>query len=58
MRAIAREISVLTDLPTVLDRVNNLTAAALRCDFSTTLLIDARACRTRSSGPTRAISLG
>jgi hypothetical protein len=40
--AIAREISVLTDLPTVLDRVNSLTATALRCDFSTTLLIDAR----------------
>jgi protein-histidine pros-kinase len=38
--AIAREISVLSDLPTALDRVNSLTATALRCDFSTTLLID------------------
>ena len=40
--AIAREISVLSDLPTALDRVNTLTATALRCDFSTTLLIDAQ----------------
>ncbi len=40
--AIAREISVLSHLPTVLDRVNSLTATALRCDFSTTLLIDPR----------------
>ena len=40
LTAIAREISVLTDLPTALDRVNNLTAAALGCDFSITYLID------------------
>ena len=40
--AIAREISVLSDLPTALDRINSLTATALRCDFSTTLLIDAQ----------------
>ncbi|MBX3027883.1 PAS domain S-box protein [bacterium] len=38
--AIAREISVLSDLPTALDRINSLTATALQCDFSTTLLID------------------
>jgi PAS domain S-box-containing protein len=38
--AIAREISVLSDLPTALDRINSLTATALHCDFSTTLLID------------------
>jgi PAS domain S-box-containing protein len=38
--AIAREISVLSDLSTVLDRINSLTATALQCDFSTTLLID------------------
>src|SRR5512143_98734 len=38
--AIAREISVLSDLPTALDRINSLTTTALHCDFSTTLLID------------------
>ena len=38
--AIAREISVLSDLPTALDRVNSLTATALHSDFSTTLLVD------------------
>jgi len=38
--AIAREISVLTDLHTTLDRVNSLSAAALECDFSNTYLID------------------
>ncbi len=40
LTAIAREISVLTDLPTALDRVNDLTAAALACDLSVTYLID------------------
>jgi len=39
--AIAREISVPTDLRTTLDRVNSLTAAALGCDFSNTYLVDA-----------------
>ncbi|MEO8605549.1 MAG: histidine kinase dimerization/phospho-acceptor domain-containing protein, partial [bacterium] len=38
--AIAREISVLTDLRTTLDRVNSLTAAALGCDFSNIYLVD------------------
>ena len=38
--AIAREISVLTDLRTTLDRINSLTAAALACEFSNTYLID------------------
>jgi PAS domain S-box-containing protein len=40
LTAIAREISVLTDLGTALNRVNILTAAALSCDFSITYLID------------------
>ena len=40
LTAIAREFSVLTDLPTALDRVNSLTAAALACDFSNTYLVD------------------
>jgi PAS domain S-box-containing protein len=38
--AIAREISVLTDLRSTLDRVNVLTAAALSCDYSMTYLVD------------------
>ena len=40
LAAIAREISVLTDLHTTLDQVNSLTAAALGCAFSITYLID------------------
>ncbi len=42
LAAIAREVCVLSDLPTVLDRVNSLTATALGSDFSITYLIDAR----------------
>ncbi|MDX2167985.1 MAG: ATP-binding protein [Deltaproteobacteria bacterium] len=38
--AIAREISVLTDLRGTLDRINVLTAAALGCDYSMTYLVD------------------
>ncbi len=38
--ATALEISVLTELPEVLARINERTAAALGCDFSTTLLLD------------------
>ena len=38
--AVAREISVLSDLPTMLERINRLTAVALGCDFSTTCLVD------------------
>jgi PAS domain S-box-containing protein len=40
LAAIAREIAVLSDLRTALDRVNSLTAAALFCDYSNTYLID------------------
>src|SRR6185369_8352750 len=38
--AVAREISVLTDLGTTLNRVNSLTAAALNCEYSNTYLVD------------------
>jgi PAS domain S-box-containing protein len=38
--AIARELSVLTDLRSALDRVNGLTAAALSAEFSITYLVD------------------
>jgi PAS domain S-box-containing protein len=38
--AIARELSVLTDLRSALDRVNGLTAAALSSEFSITYLVD------------------
>jgi PAS domain S-box-containing protein len=40
LTAIARQLSVLTELHTALDRVNQMTAAALRCEFSTTYLVD------------------
>ncbi len=57
LAAVAREISVLSDLPTVLDRVNSLTAAALDCDVSNTYLVDearreAAAAATNASDPT------
>jgi PAS domain S-box-containing protein len=38
--ATALEISVLSELPKLLARINERTAAALGCDFSTTLLLD------------------
>ncbi|MGH7292084.1 MAG: GAF domain-containing protein, partial [Myxococcota bacterium] len=40
LAAIAREITVLSDLGTALDRINSLTAAALGCEFSITYLMD------------------
>jgi len=40
LAAIAREISVLSNLHTALDRLNSLTAAALGCDYSNTYLVD------------------
>jgi PAS domain S-box-containing protein len=40
LAAIAREIAVLSDLRTALDRLNSLSAAALCCDYSNTYLID------------------
>jgi PAS domain S-box-containing protein len=57
LAAVAREIAVLTDLPTALERVNSLTAAALGCDFSNTYLVDearreATAASTNASDPT------
>jgi PAS domain S-box-containing protein len=56
LAAVAREIAVLTDLHTALERINSLTAAALGCDFSNTYLIDdqrreATAAATNASDP-------
>ncbi len=38
--SIAREISRLTDLPSLLERINKHTAAVLGCSFSSTYLVD------------------
>jgi PAS domain S-box-containing protein len=56
LASIAREIAVLTDLHTTLERINSLTAAALGCDFSNTYLMDdgrreAAAAATNASDP-------
>ncbi len=40
LAAIAREIGVPTDLRTALGRINDLTVAAIGCEFSNTYLID------------------